>query len=81
MLEEYRRQIDIIDDEIIELLLKRDEIIKDVKKYKQTNKIDIYDGEREQKIYSRIKSKDLEIESDIIKIYELITNLSKVRQK
>lgn len=80
MLKEYRKEIDEIDNAIINLLVERSEVVKKVKEYKLENNIEILDANREDQIIDRIVNMNLEIEDDVIAIFELMMSLSKKRQ-
>lgn len=80
MLKEYRKEIDEIDNAIINLLVERSEVVKKVKDYKLENNIEILDANREDQIIDRIVNMNLEIEDDVIAIFELMMSLSKKRQ-
>lgn len=56
---ELRKQIDKIDDEIIMLLVKRFEIVKLIGEHKQKHNLKVYDPEREKDIIQRLQSNDL----------------------
>lgn len=83
MLEEYRKQIDKIDDEIINLIEKRLDIVLKVGKYKKDNGIEVLDIKREKIILEKIKAKVKKEEyvENIIKIYVKIMEESKKKQK
>ena len=49
-LNDYRAKITNIDQEIIDLIAKRDNIVKEVGKYKKVHKLNVYDPEREAKL-------------------------------
>lgn len=78
-MENLREKINIVDDKIMELLLERFLIVKDIGKYKKQNNIPILDSSREQKIYSKIE--DIYLLDDhrkyIKKIYTEIMTQSK----
>ncbi len=54
-LEKYRSEIDLIDKQIIELILKRSEFAYKIGNYKKQNNISIYKPEREKEVYENIK--------------------------
>lgn len=56
-MEEYRKIIDEIDDQIMKLLVDRLLIVKDIGLYKKRNKIPIFDPGREQLIFDKIDKK------------------------
>ncbi|MEQ9305675.1 MAG: chorismate mutase, partial [Marinoscillum sp.] len=55
MLDELRKQIDQIDDELIKLLNKRMDIVKQVGELKRTDNTAIYRPEREKAIVDRLE--------------------------
>ncbi|MFN3246081.1 MAG: chorismate mutase, partial [Leptonema sp. (in: bacteria)] len=54
-LSKYREEIDQIDQQIVELILKRSELASEIGKIKKQNNLPIYKPEREVKIYENIK--------------------------
>lgn len=56
MLDDLRKQIDLIDDELIRLLNKRMDIVQQVGELKRTDKSAIYRPEREKAIVDRLES-------------------------
>lgn len=60
-LQECREEIDKLDEEILELLNKRMEVVKTVGKIKQNAKSAIYRPEREKEIIDRLEKKNLHI--------------------
>ena len=49
-LKDYRAEITNTDQKIIDLIAKRDSIVKEVGKYKKAHKLNVYDPEREVKL-------------------------------
>lgn len=76
-LKNYREAIDQIDDEIIELIDQRLELVKKIGTYKKENKLTILDGKRENEILEKIKTMNVENSEKIIEIYQQIMNTSK----
>ncbi len=79
-LEEYRKEIDKIDNELLEIILKRNDIIKKIKEYKKLNNLQIYDEKREQEIKQRLikKAEEININNELInQIFDLILENSK----
>lgn len=69
-MEEYRKIIDEIDDQIMKLLVDRLLIVKDIGIYKKQNKIPIYDPGREQLIFDKIdKNYKKEVNTFVKNIY------------
>jgi len=80
-LENLRRNIDDIDDQIVVLLFKRFEITREVGLLKANNHLPAHDHSREDQILSRLeeKSRLLSLDPDLIRsVYSLI--LSEVLQ-
>ena len=55
-LEEYRKQIDIIDTKIVELFSKRFELVKQIGKIKKENNIPVVDNNRFQKVLEKVEN-------------------------
>jgi chorismate mutase len=84
LLEDSRKTIDNLDQEIFKLILKRTMLAKDIVSAKIFLGRNIHDEEREKFIYDNIKKVAIEenINEDIIvKIMKLLTELSKEFQK
>tara|TARA_B110000438_G_scaffold42891_1_gene42793 strand:+ start:502 stop:774 length:273 start_codon:yes stop_codon:yes gene_type:complete len=78
-----RDEIDEVDQDLTNLLLKRFSITKKIGQVKTSNLIDIDDSTREDKIINHLSNKannDLKKE-DIADIFKLIFNISKNLQK
>jgi chorismate mutase len=71
-----RKKIDRTDDKIIDLLLKRFNLIKDLAFIKDKNSIPIYQKEREKKILLKLKNN-----RQILGIFKFIIKESKIYQK
>jgi len=56
-LEELRKEIDLIDDEMLKLFTKRMAVVKEIALIKKTKGLEIHNQEREQEILSRLSSK------------------------
>jgi chorismate mutase len=83
-LEELRKEIDNIDDEIISLLSKRKGMSKKIAEIKKELNKPIFDKDREQQIIGRLKEKSKEKgldENFIISLYGLILKNSRDEQK
>ena len=78
-LNEFRKKIDEIDNNIIELLLSRFTVVKDVAEYKKERGLEIFQKDREAEILAKIADKtDNEY---ILEIYKTILQTSKSSQK
>lgn len=80
-LEEIRRQIDVIDDEILTLILKRLEYSGIIAQIKLDNGLPIYDEAREQAILSRVKLASGKSYKYVLPIFLEILNTSKLIQQ
>jgi|TARA_B100001971_G_C17810931_1_gene344019 chorismate mutase len=83
-LENYRKELDIIDNQIIELLVKRFKVIDKVSEHKKKNNIEIIQKERMKEIYRKVEA--LAIESNLDpkfthELFELIMNEAIRREK
>jgi len=78
-LQEIRKKIDSVDDEIIFLLLKRLKLSKEARDWKSELSLDVEDEEREAEIIDRISkiSKGEISEENMRKIYSIIFEYSK----
>ena len=82
-IEKLRKEIDEVDQKLMNLLLERFSITKKIGQVKTSNLIDIDDSTREDKIINHLSNKannDLKKE-DIADIFKLIFNISKNLQK
>lgn len=83
-LEELRKEIDRIDDEIIMLLSKRKTLVKDIAVLKKTKNAPVFDKEREAQLMIRLKKKAKEngLDEDFIsKLYSHILENSRDEQE
>lgn len=79
-----RQQIDQIDDELLELLIKRFGIVKQVGEYKKKQNLPIVNETREEEVLKRLKQKAEEQNSNpeqIEKIWREIINSSYILEK
>lgn len=76
-LEIIRENIDKVDKQLVELLEKRIELVKEVGLYKSQRGLPVYDGNREEKVIEKYKSY---LKNDIYYEYieELCYNIMKV---
>ena len=84
MIEELRKEIDSIDNSIIQLLSKRKGIVKKIAGIKKQENTPVIDKEREQEIIHRLKKLAEENgldENFIESIYEIIINNSRNEQE
>ena len=78
-MDNFREQINALDQQIMQLLVKRVLIVKEIGQYKKQHNLPILDKTREQKIYSKIEDVYLlEDNRDYLKkIYTEIMSQSK----
>jgi len=84
LLENSRKQIDEIDNELIDLVYKRTSLAKDIVFAKQYLNMDIFDKAREKSVRDRVNrlAIDKNIDEEILqKIMKMLTILSKNEQK
>ncbi len=76
-----RKEIDKIDDQLIELFEKRTQLACDVAKYKKENNMEVFQQGREQFILDRVNdSVSDEMKSSAALLFQTIMDLSKCRQ-
>ncbi|MDL2212012.1 chorismate mutase [Erysipelotrichaceae bacterium OttesenSCG-928-M19] len=82
-LKEYRKEIDEIDDEIIQLLNERFQISIELGNYKKENSLEVTDQTREEEIKIRILNCNTSylVKEEILATYQSIINSSKKLQK
>lgn len=80
-LDEIRRQIDALDDELLTLILRRLEYSGIIAKIKLENGLPIYDGPREQAIFSRVKLASGKSYKYVLPIFLEILSSSKLIQQ
>ena len=67
-MEEFRKSIDLIDNQLMELLINRLHIVKEIGEYKRKNNLPILDKNREKLIYNKINNKYiLDVENNFVK--------------
>ena len=84
MIERLRKEIDSIDNKIVELLSKRKGIVKKIAGIKKQENKPVIDNKREQEIINRLKklSKEKGLDENFIEsIYETIINYSRNEQE
>ena len=84
-LKDYRTEITSTDQEIIDLIAKRDSIVKEVGKYKKVHKLDVYDPEREanlKKVHTAMAIKS-EVSPEVVNnVFDaIITNSKNLERK
>lgn len=79
-LQEIRKEIDSIDEQIIPLFCRRMEIMSEVAIAKSQAGIPLTDSAREEEILSRLASKAPEFAEEIRRLYSEIFTISKARQ-
>jgi len=84
LLEDSRKQIDDIDNDLIDLIYRRTSLAKDIVFAKQYLGMEIYDKDREKSIHDKINKLaiDKNIDEEILsQIMNMLTILSKNEQK
>lgn len=80
-LTELRSEIDALDSQLLQLILKRTDLINQVADYKLQNKIPIFAPEREKEILERLSKKVGENKAGGVKLlYGIIMDLNKFRE-
>lgn len=81
-MDDYRNQINDIDNEIVKLYIERMEVVKQIGNYKKENNLPIKDSFREKELLEKITEMAGEdYENDIRSLYSLIFELSRSRQR
>ncbi len=80
MLDKYRDEIDMLDNQIIKLLDERFKVTKKVGDYKRNNQIKVLNKGREEAIVNRIKEMNLTNEDQILELYSYMMDVSKRQQ-
>ena len=81
-IEDYRREVDHLDKDILDMLNQRFSIVSKISEIKKQRGLDIENKEREDKILRRLISHRKDLDEDFIKEYmEIILKYSKKKQK
>ena len=79
---ELREEINLIDEEMVKLFIRRQKTAEAIGLEKAESGIEVFDSKREKKVLERVKAlAGSEYEDDIEKLYETLFLLSKNRQK
>jgi len=84
MLDNYRKEIDKIDKEIVDLLVQRGKISKGVGVFKRNRGLDVYDFDREIELVKGVEGLGVEkglSKEYINKVFQVILRESKKMQK
>lgn len=82
MIEEYRKQLDVIDDKIAALYAERMDVVKNIGEEKKNGKIALTDADREKKIISRVtKDAPADRKLYIKQIFDAIMETSRAYQR
>ncbi|WP_409199666.1 chorismate mutase [Methanobrevibacter sp. DSM 116169] len=84
LLEDSRKQIDKIDNDLVDLIYRRTSLAKDIVFAKQYLDMDIYDKEREKSLHDKVNKLaiDKNIDEEILsEIMNMLTILSKNEQE
>ena len=79
-LQEYRAQIDAIDDQITDLLKRRFDLSQKIGEYKKQNGIPVCDKTREEEILARAGGKSGDLAAPVTAVYQTILEQSKKAQ-
>lgn len=80
-LQDYRKQIDDIDDQLVSLFAQRMEVAGDIARYKQEHQLPVLDAGRErQKLLSVAGKSSEELRDYTVRLYSLLLELSRCRQ-
>ena len=77
LLTTIRDEITQIDEQLIQLFLRRMECSKKIGMIKKENKIEVYDNEREKSIYKKLEIRTADMYEYSEKLYNCIISLSK----
>lgn len=77
-LDKYRKEIDKIDDSIIELLEQRFNLVVEIGQYKKENNLPVFDAKRESAIKQKFATK--KYQDSLSNIYDTILKESKTIQ-
>ncbi len=80
-IQDYRQEIDKIDEELVRLFNKRMEVIKEVAQFKKESKTPLYDGERERQLIAKAaerSTQDTELYTRVL--FSTLTNVSRAYQ-
>ena len=77
---EYRKEIDCIDTQIIQLLKEREDVAKKVAVYKKEHNLPIFDAEREKKLLEN-RASQADDKEFIHDLFEIIMKRSKKVQQ
>jgi chorismate mutase len=81
-LQDFRRELDEIDTELLRLFCRRMAIVEEIGAYKIKNGLQVTDPERERRIFSRIAQESPEgLEDDAAALYTTILELSRAKQE
>lgn len=80
-IQDYRQEIDKVDEELVRLFNKRMEVIKEVAEFKKESKTPLYDGERERQLIAKAaerSAQDTELYTRVL--FSTLTNVSRAYQ-
>lgn len=83
-LRDYRKKLDAIDQELIEIIAKRIEVCGKIGEFKLQNNLSIRDPKREEELikdrYEKLKSKGIDDEKFVSDLFNLILSKSRSTQ-
>jgi monofunctional chorismate mutase len=80
-MDEFRREVDEVDSQIIKLLEKRSEMSKQIGAYKKQNNIEIIDKKRERELIENLQNTSSLDKNFIKELYNLIIRNSREIQR
>jgi len=83
MLEQQRKRIDEIDQELVQLFEERTQVVEEVAKIKLANNINILDSGREKKVIEKAQNylKNPELKDEVADLYQNIMRISRGHQE
>lgn len=84
LLEDSRKKIDEFDNQILDLILERTSLAKDIITAKKALNKDLFDSSREEVIHNKIRNAvaDKQINTEkVLEIFDLLASISKEEQK
>ena len=80
--ENIRTEIDAVDDKLVDLYLKRFELVKEIARYKEENNVPVSDPAREREILKRVALKaGPEFEDEVAMLFTDLFSLSRAKER
>ncbi|MBT5015889.1 chorismate mutase [Candidatus Peregrinibacteria bacterium] len=80
-LDDFREKLDQIDDQIVDLLGERFDLISQVKEYKKKHKVETYHPKREQEILERVEIKGKKMGLNTLLLHSLFLQIFAVSKR